>query len=97
MKQFAVPGLILLSMVQVTGFEPVTPALSAQCSNLLSYARVSVRKFFLSHFITYILYHIFLKKSKFISPIPTNIRGLCDIHYSDKSHHIASSVDAHAY
>lgn len=44
----------------------------------------------------YILYHNFHRKSKFISPTPTNIRELCDIHYSDKSHHTVSSVDAHA-
>ena len=44
----------------------------------------------------YILYHNFHRKSKFISPTPTNIHGLYDIHYSDKSHHTVSSVDAHA-
>ena len=44
----------------------------------------------------YILYHNFYRKSKFISPIPTNTRELYDIHYSDKLHHTASNVDAHA-
>ena len=33
----AVAGLYLFSLVGIGGFEPPTPALSAQCSNLLSY------------------------------------------------------------
>ena len=32
-----IPGIIMIGVVGLTGFEPVTPALSAQCSNQLSY------------------------------------------------------------
>ena len=32
-----IPGLKVIREVGLTGFEPVTPALSAQCSNQLSY------------------------------------------------------------
>lgn len=52
--------------------------------------------FFLFANFLYILYHNFHRKSKFISPIPTNIRELYDIHYFDKLRHTVSSVDAHA-
>ena len=34
------PSNFILQQVGLTGFEPVTPALSAQCSNQLSYRPV---------------------------------------------------------